>query len=115
MRGKIEVDPGGTFIRAQFQEDATIADWREAYALHARLVQETGIRLTLVDIRKQKSRARILELFDFGMILPKDVRFAVLAERRDDHRFVETVALNRGVKTKLFFGPEEEAVKWLTA
>jgi hypothetical protein len=113
MRGKVQVDPGGKFIRAQFQEDATIADWREAFELHARLAQETGIRLTLVDIRKQKSSASIVELFDFGSSLPKDVRFAVLAERRDEHVFVETVARNRGAKAKLFFGSEEEAVGWL--
>jgi len=113
MRGKVEVDPGGKFIRAHFQEDATIEDWKEAYQLHAGLVQETGIQLTLVDIRKQKSRASITELFDFGINIPKDVRFAVLTERRADDAFVETVARNRGTKARLFFDGEEEAIGWL--
>jgi len=112
IRGNVEVDPGG-FIRARFQEDATIADWWGAYKLHARLVQDTAIRLTLVDLRKQKSSAPIAALFDFGISIPKDVRFAVLAKPRDDHVFVETVARNRGAKARLFFGAEEEAVRWL--
>ena len=113
MRGKVEINADGKFIRAQFEEDATIADWYEAFNLHARLVQESGIHATLVDIRKQKASAPIMDLHDFGSKLPNDVRFAVLARRHEDDRFVETVARNRGATTKLFLGPEEEAVRWL--
>ena len=115
MRGKVEIDADGGFIRAQFDEGATIADWYEAFELHARLVQESGIRGTLVDIRKQKASAPTLDLFDFGSRLPKHVRFAVLARPRDDDRFVESVARNRGTTARLFFGSEEEAVRWLLA
>jgi hypothetical protein len=113
MRGKVEVDPDGRFIRAQFEEDATIADWNEAFQLHAALVQKSGIRDTLVDVRKQKASAPTLDLFGFGSRLPKDVRFAVLARPHDDDRFVESVARNRGATARLFFGSEEEAVSWL--
>ena len=79
MHGKVRVDPTGGFIRIWFQEDATISDWREAGEMLGRVVQETAIRLTLVDLHKQESWAPIAELFDFGLTLPKDVRFAVLA------------------------------------
>ena len=113
MRGKLEINADGKFLRAQFDEDATIADWHEAFTLHERLVQESGIRATLVDIRKQKTSAPIMDLHDFGSKLPGDVRFAVLARRHEDDLFVEAVARNRGATTKLFFGSEEEAVRWL--
>ena len=113
MRGTVEINPDGKFIRAQFEEDATIADWNEAFKLHASLVQKSGIRETLLDIRKQKASAPIMDLHDFGSKLPGDVRFAVLARRHEDDLFVEAVARNRGATTKLFFGSEEEAVRWL--
>ena len=113
MRGKVEINADGRFLRAQFDEDATIADWYEAFNLHARLMRESGIRATLVDIRKQKASAPVMDLHDFGSKLPNDARFAVLARRHEDDVFVETVARNRGATAKLFFGLEEEAVRWL--
>lgn len=114
MRGKAGIDPDGKFIRAQFDEDATIADWIECRALVMSLVQGSGIRLALVDIRKQKASAPTLELFRFGRDVPTDVRFAILARRNSDDSFVETVARNRGAMTRLFFGPEDEAIEWLS-
>ena len=40
--------------------------------------------------------------------------FAVLSDSlSDDHKFVETVALNRGKNVRLFFGSEDEAIEWL--
>ena len=113
MRGKLELDPDGRFIRAEFEEDATIADWYECQELLATLVDKSGIRVTLVDIRKQKAGAPTLELFKFASGLPKNIKFAVLARRTNDNAFVENVARNRGAVARLFFGPEEEAVKWL--
>ena len=113
MRGKVEISADGKFIRAEFEEDATISDWYKAFELHARLVQQSNLRATLVDIRKQKATAPIMDLHAFGRKLPNDVRFAVLARRNEDDLFVETVARNRGATTKLFWGSEEEAVRWL--
>ena len=113
MRGKVEINSDGKFIRAQFEQDATITDWIESLELLASLVQKSGIRETLVDIRKQKASASTTELFKFGSKVPTDLRFAVLARCNDDDSFVETVARNRGATARLFFGPEEEAVNWL--
>ncbi|HXI36395.1 MAG TPA: hypothetical protein VNH80_05725 [Burkholderiales bacterium] len=109
----MEIDAGGKFIRAQFEEDATIADWNEALELLVSLVQGSGIRETLVDIRRQRASAPIAELFTFGSKVPKDVRFAVLARENKDDSFVELVARNRGATARLFFGAEEEAINWL--
>jgi len=114
MRGAVAVDPERRFLRFRFEADATLADWKEAQAVFLRLVEETGIGLALVDVRKQGDGGPKLDLFEFGANLPSGMAFAVLSARgREDHRFVETVALNRGKNVRLFFGPEEEAIAWL--
>src|SRR5262245_20896670 len=113
MRGKVEISSDGKFIHAQFEQDATIADWNESLELIAALVRRRGIRKALVDIRKQKASAPTMELFNFASKVPNDVRFAVLARRSEDDSFVETVARNRGATASLFFDAEEEAVGWL--
>ena len=113
MRGKVEMSSDGRFIHAQFEEDATVADWNESLELLASLARQSGIRRTLVDIRRQKAGGPIAELFRFGSKVPTDVRFAVLARRNHYDAFVETVARNRGATARLFYGAEEEAVDWL--
>jgi predicted hydrocarbon binding protein len=114
MRGAATIDPQRRFLRFQFDEDATLADWKEAQEIFQRLSEETGIIRALVDIRKQGNAGARLELFEFGRSIPSGMAFAVLSARgRDDHEFVETVAINRGKNVCLFFGPEEEAIEWL--
>jgi len=114
MRGAVTVESERRFLRFEFDADATLGDWKEAQVIFARLSGETGIKRALVDVRKQKDEAQRLELFEFARNIPSGVAFAVLSARgRDDHEFVETVALNRGKNVRLFFGPEEEAVQWL--
>ena len=55
-----------------------------------------------------------MELFEFGENIPSGMVFAVLSDpHRDDHNFVENVALNRGKNVRLFFGSEQEAIEWL--
>ena len=114
MLGAVTVDTERRFIRFQFDAGATLEDWLEARAIFLRLSGETGIRRALVDVRQQKAAGPTVELFEFGQNLPSGVVFAVLSDpRSDDHKFVETVALNRGKNVRLFFGPEEEAIAWL--
>ena len=116
MRGAVTVDSQRRFLRFQFDADATLDDWKEAQTIFLRLSEETGIGRALVDIRKQGGVGPSFELFEFGRNLPAGMAFAVLGTHgREDHAFVETVALNRGKNVHLFFGPEEEAVEWLTS
>jgi hypothetical protein len=116
MRGAIAIDEQRRFLRFQFDEHATVNDWREAQAAFLRLSKETGIRRALVDVRKQKAAGLKLELFEFGRDIPSGMVFAVLSDpHRGDHEFVETVALNRGKNVRLFFGLEKEAIEWLIA
>jgi hypothetical protein len=114
MRGVVTVDAERRFLRFQFDPRATIRDWVEARAIFLRLSEETGIRRALVDVRQQQAAGPVMELFQFGDDIPAGMVFAVLSEpHRDDHKFVETVALNRGKNVRLFFGSEEEAIEWL--
>ena len=114
MHAAITVDGQRRFLRFQFGERATVSDWNEAQVVFFQLSEETGIRRALVDVRKQEAAGPQLELFEFGRNIPSDMAFAVLSDpRRDDHEFVETVALNRGKNVRLFFGSEEEAIEWL--
>lgn len=114
MQGTITVDPERRFLRIRFGPHATVKDWVEARGLFLRLSAETGIRRGLVDVREQQVAGPMMELFEFGQQIPSGMAFAVLSDpHADDHKFVETVALNRGKTVCLFFGSEEEAIEWL--
>ena len=114
MQGAITVDAERRFLRFQFDQPATVRDWVEARAIFLRLSEETGIRRALVDIRKQQVTGPVMELYEFGNNIPSGMVFAVLGNpHADDHKFVETVALNRGKNVRLFFGSEEDAIEWL--
>ena len=113
MHATITVDEQRRFLRFQFDPCATVSDWKEAQAAFLRLSEETGIRRALVDVRKQTTAGPQLELFEFGRHIPSGMAFAVLTDpHRGDHEFVETVALNRGKKVRLF-GSEQQAIEWL--
>ena len=114
MLGKVTVDAERRLLRFQFDQSATVSDWVEARAVFLRLSEETGIRRALVDVRKQRAAGPTMELFEFGENIPSGMVFAVLSDpHRDDHNFVENVALNRGKNVRLFFGSEQEAIEWL--
>jgi len=113
MRAVIAVDQQRRFLRFEFEQRATVSDWKEAQAAFLRLSGETGIRRALVDVRRQMTAGPQLELFEFGRNIPSDMAFAVLSDlHHGDHEFVETVALNRGKYVRLF-GSEEQAIEWL--
>jgi len=116
MHASITVDEQRRFLRFQFDQGATLFDWKEAQAAFLRLAKETGIHRALVDIRNQAAAGPPLDLFEFGNNIPSRAAFAVLsAPHRSEHEFVETVALNRGKNVRLFFGSENEAIEWLVA
>ena len=113
MRAVITVDQQRRFLRFEFDQSATVGDWKEAQAAFLRLSEETGMRRALVDVRGQMTAGPQLDLFEFGSNIPSDMAFAVLSDpHHGDHEFVETVALNRGKYVRLF-GSEEQAIEWL--
>jgi len=114
MLGEIAVDPHKRFLRLKFGERATVEDWKQSLLTILHLSQETGIRHVLVDIRDQAASGDIVELFRFGSAIPPRIAAAVMTKpERHDHKFVETVATNRGATARLFFESEEEAIRWL--
>lgn len=114
MQGTVTVDAERRFLRFQFDAGATVKDWLEGRAVFLRLTEETGIRRALVDIRKPQVAGSLTELFEFGHNIPSGMAFAVLSGApSENHKFVETVALNRGKNVRLFFGSEDEAIEWL--
>ena len=113
MQVAITVDAQRRFLHFQFDQHATVRDWKEAQGAFLQLSKETGIRRALVDVRMQKTAGPQLELFEFGQNIPSGIAFAVLSDPRPDHEFVETVAINRGKNVRLFFGPEDDAIEWL--
>jgi len=116
MQGAITVDPERRFLRFRFDQGATVRDWVEAQAIFLQFSEETGIRRALVDVRNQPLAGPVMQLFEFGHNIPSGMVFAVLSDpHSEDHKFVETVALNRGKSVRLFFGSEDEAVEWLMA
>ena len=115
MQAEITIDEKRRFLRFQFDRSATVRDWVEARAIFLRLSEETEIRRALVDLRQQQVAGPVSQLFEFGQKIPAGIVVAVLGDPdSEDHRFVETVALNRGKHVRLFFGSEEEAIEWLT-
>lgn len=114
MHGAVTVDAERGFLRFEFDPRATLSDWVEARAIFLRLSEETGFRRALVDVRKQPAAGPVMELFSFADGIPSGMAFAVLGDpHSEDHKFVETVALNRGKNVRLFFGSEDEAIEWL--
>lgn len=113
MHAAITIDQQRRFLRFQFDQGATVSDWKEAQTAFLRLSEEVGIRRALVDIRGQMTAGPQLQLFEFARNIPSGMAFAVLSDPdRSDHEFVETVALNRGKNVRLF-GSEEQAIEWL--
>jgi len=53
MRAVITVDQQRRLLRFEFEQRATVTDWKEAQAAFLRLSEETGIRRALVDVRRQ--------------------------------------------------------------
>ena len=114
MQGEITIDAERRFLRVQFDQSATVKDWVEARAIFLQLSEETEIRRALVDLRQQQIAGPVSQLFAFGQNIPSGITVAVLGDpHSDDHKFVETVALNRGKTVRLFFGSEDEAIEWL--
>ena len=113
MPGEVRLDAKEQLLRVQFVSDSTVDDWKSALVQVERLSKETGICRVLVDVRKQTDLASTFELFGFGSQLPGTIAFAVLCEiHLDNHRFIETVATNRGVKVR-DFDSEQAAIAWL--
>jgi hypothetical protein len=92
----------------------TIGDWDSSKAHVLRLVELHGVPQLLVDVRHGETAPSILEMFEFGALWPHHIRTAVLLgqKNREQHQFLETVALNRAKQLRVF-DDERQALAWL--
>lgn len=113
MPEEVKIDTVNQLLHVQFFSDSTVNNWKKALVEVERLSEETGFCRVLVDVRKQKDLADTMTLFNFGTHLPRSIKFAVLCELNiEDHRFIESVAINRGINVK-DFDSEKNAIEWL--
>ena len=93
---------------------ATIDDWDKSRAQILNFYEKFGSNRVLVDVRKQEAAPGIMEVFSFGSNWPHLIKLAIVIgpETEDAHRFLETVAVNRGRPINLFKS-DAEALEWL--
>ena len=114
--GKVVVEDARGLLRVAFGPDSTIDDWKVSLAEVLRLADQTGFQRVLVDVRAQESVASTFKQFEFAAQLPQKIAFAVLCDLHlEAHRFIETVAVNRGAPVKLFFDDQTAALQWLAS
>jgi len=87
-----------------------LASRAEIMQLHA----THGATLLIVDVREQKTAASLFDIFDFGDSWPTEITVALLASAKtpDDIVMLETIAMQRGKRMRVFFS-ETEALDWL--
>jgi hypothetical protein len=108
-----KIDTENQLIRVRFGSESTVENWKRSLLRVERLSEETGFCRVLVDVRKQSDLGSTITLFDFGAKLPRSIAFAVLCDLNlDEHRFIEDVATNRGIRVK-HFNSEQKAIEWL--
>jgi hypothetical protein len=80
------------------------------------LIRESGIKKVLADTRGQDFKPSTINIYEFGMLLPRNVMIAVVVSKDQptarDVSFLDDVAFNRGVTMKLF-ASRAEALVWL--
>lgn len=79
-----------------------------------RLHEIHGVNTLIVDAREQETSAALFDIFDFGDAWPVAIQVAILAGSKtpEDLMVIETVAMQRGKKMRIFFN-ETEALDWL--
>jgi len=103
-------------IRVVSSGAITLDEWNRSLERIAELSKVWDCNNVLVDISRQTTIPAIVDLYEFGAMLPRDYRYALVtsAEIPDGHLFLETVGANRG-KIIGFFGNEEQALAWFAA
>lgn len=75
-----------------------------------------GLNKLLVDTREQKKMPGAVSIFRIFSNFPRHISLAILAKKNqvtvDDIIFGENVAVNRGIRMRVFYN-QEAAVKWL--
>ncbi|MDJ0700523.1 MAG: hypothetical protein QNJ07_11765 [Woeseiaceae bacterium] len=94
----------------------TLEDRRRNASRMTEFCRKRGVRRIIVDGREQQSETDIMDSYEFGAEVPTQMPGLTLAivHRPDDEslKFIETVAYNRGSRTRAF-QDFEAARAWL--
>jgi len=99
--------------------EVSAEDWQKSVDIVMDLVRTRGMTKVLVDSLTLVSMPKTWTLYEFGNLLattkfPQSVRIAAVIQGplREDLKFIETVATNRGRRMKVF-NSIDEATAWL--
>ncbi len=105
-------------IQVTSSAEATVEDIKGSFDTALKLNREKGLTRVLVDQTRAESFPSTLPSLEFGENLAKTARVLRVAVvpspgTRQNMRFLETVARNRGGQMRLFDSPDA-ALAWLT-
>ena len=114
MSEELTYDAKSRLMRVRVWGHDSISDMQAQRLEVIKLHEAHGSNSLLVDVRDMGSTASLFDILDFGDTWPQDVNCAILASAKtpEDILFLETVAMQRGKKMRVFFS-EAEALAWL--
>lgn len=114
MAEEISYDADSQLMRVRVWGHDPISDMLASKVQIMQLHATHGATALLVDVREQDSSASLFDIFDFGDAWPTQIQVALLASSKtpEDIVLLETVAMQRGKKIRVFYS-ETEALDWL--
>jgi len=116
MKNELTIIPGTRIALFRCSGPVEFEDRMRNVERMAQFCDENSIKHLIVDIRQQESKTTTVQMFDLGTSVPKvlrAIRIAVVCQSSDrEAQFGETVAANRGARSRSFT-TVEEAQKWL--
>jgi hypothetical protein len=101
-------------IRVRHHGKSDVEDFRQARNRVVRLQKEHDNVRVVVDLQDVTDAPPTLDIYQFASELPIQLHIAMVcdSELQEDLKFLETVAMNRGRRIKLFAN-EADALGWL--
>lgn len=119
MSYTVKVSEDGTYIIGKITGELTRDTAQQLAKEYAALIESTGIRRILNDVRGVRDQMSTIGSYDYAykdvksIGLPRHIRAAIVADEGDrSHYFQETVAHNAGYTVKVFHS-FDLAVAWL--
>lgn len=120
MTYTVELTEDKTYVRVVFADAMVREEHEQGRDEAIRALADNGWDRLLVDARRIDAKMSVLDDFEFTQenrsTLLQSVRIAVIhrVDETGRFRFIEDVAVNRGVKMRVFSNPEE-AIDWFVA
>ena len=112
----LEIIPRSDIAIFRWVGPITLADRKKNLGRMAEFCGEHNVHRIIVDGREQIPKTDVMDSFELGKDVPNEMRGLTIAvvHRADDEslRFIETVAFNRGARTRAF-QDFDEAREWL--